>query len=31
MSTLTGYIVAGIIAAIAGLYLIVALVNPERF
>jgi K+-transporting ATPase KdpF subunit len=31
MSALTGYIVAGVIAAIAALYLIVALVNPERF
>ena len=31
MSALTGYIVAGIIAAIAAFYLIVALVNPERF
>jgi K+-transporting ATPase KdpF subunit len=28
---LTGYIVAGIIAAIAAAYLIVALVSPERF
>lgn len=28
---LSGYIVAGIIAAIAGLYLVVALVSPERF
>ena len=31
MSALTGYIVAGVIAAIAGFYLIIALVNPERF
>jgi K+-transporting ATPase KdpF subunit len=28
---LTGYIVAGIIALIAAIYLIVALVAPERF
>jgi hypothetical protein len=28
---LAGYIVAGIIALIAALYLIVALVAPERF
>lgn len=31
MTDLTGYIVAGIIAAIAAFYLIVALVSPERF
>ena len=31
MGQLTGYIVAGIIAALASLYLVVALVNPERF
>jgi K+-transporting ATPase KdpF subunit len=28
---LTGYIVAGVIALIAAIYLIVALVAPERF
>jgi K+-transporting ATPase KdpF subunit len=28
---LTGYIVAAIIALIAGIYLLVALVAPERF
>ena len=28
---ITGYIVAGIIAAVTSVYLIVALVNPERF
>ena len=28
---LTGYIVAGIIAALAGFYLVIALVSPERF
>ncbi|MFI5285266.1 MAG: potassium-transporting ATPase subunit F [Candidatus Dormibacteria bacterium] len=31
MGSLTGYIVAAIIALIAGIYLIVALVAPERF
>jgi F subunit of K+-transporting ATPase (Potass_KdpF) len=28
---LTGYIVAAIIALIAGIYLLIALVAPERF
>jgi K+-transporting ATPase KdpF subunit len=31
MDALTGYIVAGIIALIAAVYLLVALVAPERF
>jgi K+-transporting ATPase KdpF subunit len=31
MGTLTGYIVSGIIAALGGIYLIFALVAPERF
>jgi F subunit of K+-transporting ATPase len=31
MTALTGYIVAGVIAVIAALYLIFALVAPERF
>lgn len=31
MAALTGYIVAAIIALIAGIYLVVALVSPERF
>jgi K+-transporting ATPase KdpF subunit len=31
MGDLTGYIVAAIIALIAGIYLLVALVAPERF
>jgi len=31
MGELTGYIVSAIIALIAGVYLIVALVSPERF
>jgi K+-transporting ATPase KdpF subunit len=31
MGELTGYIVSAIIALIAGIYLIVALVAPERF
>lgn len=31
MTPLTGYIVAGVIALIAGIYLLIALVNPERF
>ena len=31
MTGLTGYIVAGIITAIVAVYLIVALVGPERF
>jgi K+-transporting ATPase KdpF subunit len=31
MGDLTGYIVSAIIALIAGIYLIVALVAPERF
>ncbi len=31
MGQLTGYIVSAIIALIAGVYLIVALVAPERF
>jgi hypothetical protein len=28
---LTGYVVAAIIALIAGIYLLIALVAPERF
>ncbi|HUX74556.1 MAG TPA: potassium-transporting ATPase subunit F [Steroidobacteraceae bacterium] len=31
MAALTGYIVAAIIALIAAIYLLVALVAPERF
>jgi K+-transporting ATPase KdpF subunit len=31
MGDLTGYIVSAIIALIAGIYLIIALVAPERF
>lgn len=31
MVSLTGYIVAGVIAVLAAMYLIVALVSPERF
>lgn len=31
MGDLTGYIVAAIVALIAGVYLLVALVAPERF
>ena len=31
MGALTGYIVSGIVALIVALYLIVALVAPERF
>jgi K+-transporting ATPase KdpF subunit len=31
MGELTGYIVSAIIALIAGIYLIIALVTPERF
>ncbi len=31
MGALAGYIVSAIIALIAGIYLIVALVAPERF
>jgi len=31
VGALTGYIVAGIIALVAAIYLIVALVAPERF
>jgi K+-transporting ATPase KdpF subunit len=31
MGSLTGYIVAAVIAVIAAIYLIVALVAPERF
>jgi hypothetical protein len=31
VSALTGYIVAGVIAALAAVYLIIALVSPERF
>jgi K+-transporting ATPase KdpF subunit len=31
MGSLTGYIVAAVIALIAAIYLIVALVAPERF
>ncbi len=31
MGELTGYIVAAIIALIAAIYLLVALVAPERF
>lgn len=31
MGDLTGYLVAAIIALIAGIYLLVALVAPERF
>ena len=31
MGDLTGYIVAAIIALIAGIYLLIALVAPERF
>ena len=31
MSALTGYIISGIIALIVAIYLIVALVAPERF
>jgi K+-transporting ATPase KdpF subunit len=31
MAALTGYIVAAIVALIAGVYLVVALVSPERF
>jgi hypothetical protein len=31
MDALTGYIVAGLIALVAALYLVVALVAPERF
>lgn len=31
MGQLTGYIVSAIIALIIGIYLIVALVAPERF
>ncbi len=31
MGELAGYIVSAIIALIAGIYLIVALVAPERF
>jgi len=31
VAALTGYIVAAVIALIAGIYLVVALVSPERF
>jgi K+-transporting ATPase KdpF subunit len=31
MGELTGYIVSAVIALIAGIYLIIALVAPERF
>jgi len=31
MSALTGYIISGIIALVVAVYLIVALVAPERF
>ncbi len=31
MGDLTGYIIAAIIALIVGVYLLVALVAPERF
>jgi K+-transporting ATPase KdpF subunit len=31
MGGLSGYIVAGVIAAIAGMYLVIALIAPERF
>jgi K+-transporting ATPase KdpF subunit len=31
MGSLTGYIVAAVIALIAAIYLLVALVAPERF
>lgn len=31
MAALTGYIVAAVVALIAGIYLVVALVSPERF
>jgi len=31
MTALAGYIVSGVIAALAALYLIVALVSAERF
>ncbi|MFZ0921331.1 MAG: potassium-transporting ATPase subunit F [Candidatus Dormiibacterota bacterium] len=31
MGSLTGYIVAAIIAFIAAIYLLIALVAPERF
>jgi K+-transporting ATPase KdpF subunit len=31
MGDLTGYIVSAIIALIVGIYLIIALVAPERF
>ena len=31
MSALTGYIISGIIALVVAIYLIVALVAPERF
>jgi len=31
MGELTGYIVSAIIALLAGIYLIIALVAPERF
>jgi len=31
VTALAGYIAAGVIAALTALYLVVALVNPERF
>ncbi|HEY6469264.1 MAG TPA: potassium-transporting ATPase subunit F [Candidatus Dormibacteraeota bacterium] len=31
MGDLTGYIIAAVIALIAGIYLLIALVAPERF
>jgi len=31
VTAVTGYIVSGVIAAIAAVYLLIALVNPERF
>jgi K+-transporting ATPase KdpF subunit len=31
VAALTGYIVAGVVALLAAIYLIVALVAPERF
>ncbi len=31
MSTVTGYIVAGLIALLATVYLVIAMLFPERF
>jgi len=31
MTSLTGYVISAVIALIAAMYLVVALVRPERF